>query len=265
MKKKGIVSFDLDMTLLDHQSLQIPPSALKALELLRENYYIVLATGRDMDAYYSRQYLDWVKPDGVIHLNGTKISVGDQVLHRHQMDSALLEQLLLFARQEGFCLGATVGDADYYVHPEVLEFLETALWGECGRQFQDPMKLLDIGVQTLAFFQMPDSEYDGIAAVEAAFPQLRLLPFAGKSGADVVEWSSSKAKGLERLCRHFDVKMENCYAFGDSMNDWEIIKAAGCGVAMGNAVEELKAVADYVTDPIDQNGIWNACRHLGLI
>ena len=54
-------------------------------------------------------------------------------------------------------------------------------------------------------------------------------------------------------------------AFGDSMNDFEIVSRAGIGIAMGNSVEELKAAADYVTDPIDRDGVWNACRHFGWI
>ena len=48
-----MISFDLDMTLLDHRTDQITPSALEAIEKLRPKYKIVLATGRDMDNYYS--------------------------------------------------------------------------------------------------------------------------------------------------------------------------------------------------------------------
>ena len=48
-----MISFDLDMTLLDHRTDQITPSALEAIEKLRPKHKIVLATGRDMDNYYS--------------------------------------------------------------------------------------------------------------------------------------------------------------------------------------------------------------------
>ena len=51
-----MISFDLDMTLLDHRTDQITPSALEAIEKLRPKYKIVLATGRDMDNYYSTSY-----------------------------------------------------------------------------------------------------------------------------------------------------------------------------------------------------------------
>ena len=49
------------------------------------------------------------------------------------------------------------------------------------------------------------------------------------------------------------------------MNDYEIIRAAGIGVAMGNAIEELKTAADYVTDDIGRDGVYKACLHFGLI
>ena len=89
--------------------------------------------------------------------------------------------------------------------------------------------------------------------------------FSGNMGADVVEQEASKAEGLKRLCRYYDIGLEQTVAFGDSMNDYEIVREAGIGIAMGNSVEELKAVADYVADDIDRDGVWKACRHLGLI
>ena len=89
--------------------------------------------------------------------------------------------------------------------------------------------------------------------------------FSGNMGADVVEHEASKAEGLKRLCRYYDIGLEQTVAFGDSMNDYEIVREAGIGIAMGNSVEELKAVADYVADDIDRDGVWKACRHLGLI
>ena len=52
---KTLISFDVDMTLLDHATYKIPDSAMEAIEALRKNHFIVLATGRDMDTYYSRQ------------------------------------------------------------------------------------------------------------------------------------------------------------------------------------------------------------------
>ena len=67
------------------------------------------------------------------------------------------------------------------------------------------------------------------------------------------------------VCEYFGTTMEEAYAFGDSMNDYEILQAVGTGIAMGNADPRLKKVADYVTSDIGEDGIYRACVHLGLI
>ena len=81
----------------------------------------------------------------------------------------------------------------------------------------------------------------------------------------MLEKKNSKANGLKRLCRYYGVDQAHTYAFGDSMNDYEILKEAGVGIAMGNALEELKEAADYVTDDISRDGVYKACLHFGLL
>ena len=59
--------------------------------------------------------------------------------------------------------------------------------------------------------------------------------------------------------------MGETMAFGDGGNDISIIKEAGIGVAMGNAGEEVKEIADYVTSSVDDDGVKNALLHFGVI
>ena len=54
-------------------------------------------------------------------------------------------------------------------------------------------------------------------------------------------------------------------AIGDGGNDIAMLEHAGVGVVMGNASDEVKAVADYVTDSVDEDGVYNALKHFGLI
>ena len=257
MNKQGIISFDLDQTLLDHSIYRIPESALKAVEKLRERFYIVLSTGRDMDNYYSREYKEQVGPDAIIHMNGTKITVGDKMIYDHEMDRELLERIFSYADKAGYAVGVTIGDEDYYLHQEIVRAMDLERWGECGRKFRDAWKLLDGRVRTLAYIGRDEGAKD----LEAHFPELKCLLFAGKRGADVVEKEASKAKGLQRLCDYYGYSMKDVIAFGDSMNDYEMICQAGLGIAMGNAIEELKEVADYITTSVSDDGIWNGCQH----
>ena len=100
--------------------------------------------------------------------------------------------------------------------------------------------------------------------MEEHFPDFKFPMFAGNQGADIVEQEASKAMGLRRLCEYYGIDLSHTIAFGDSMNDLEIIEEAGVGVAMGNALPAIKEAADYVTDPIDKDGVWNACVKLRL-
>lgn len=258
---KGIASFDMDMTLLDHATWKIPESAGRALERLRERYYIVIATGRDMDSKFSEGLKELVEPDAVIHLNGTKITVGDELIYEHLMEKELVRRLLTFAEGKDFAVGITTGEEDYYVNQEFVTRHDLIRWKESDRNFKDPWELLHMDVRTMTYI----GNEEGAKLVEQEFPEVKLPMFSSREGADVVEKEASKAEGLKRLCAYYGISMKDTVAFGDSMNDYEIVREAGIGVAMGNSIEPLKKVADYVTAPIGEDGIWNACAALHLI
>ncbi len=134
---KGLVCFDMDMTLLDHRDWKIPDSARKAVELLRENYYIAIATGRDMDAKYSEGLSEQVQPDGIIHLNGTKVTVDGEMIYEHRMSRDLVERILKFSQGQDFAVGISVGAEDYFMNPEYVTRHDIIRWGQSNRCFRD--------------------------------------------------------------------------------------------------------------------------------
>ncbi|MDO5417412.1 MAG: Cof-type HAD-IIB family hydrolase [Lachnospiraceae bacterium] len=257
MERKSIISFDLDMTLLDHATYQITESAMEAVERLRKHHRIVVASGRDMDNYFSFQFRDQLKPDGIIHMNGTKVTVGEESIYNHFMQKELLTELLQFAKAHELSLGATIDGKDYYTCPDTVRAHDRKKWGDVGRRFGDADALLDMPVRTLAYI----GGEDGVKLLEEAFPQMKFPMFAGKVGADAVEKEASKAEGLKRLCEYWGIDIRNTAAFGDSMNDMEILQEAGIGIAMGNGIPELKDAADYVTADIREDGVRKACEH----
>ena len=72
---------------------------------------------------------------------------------------------------------------------------------------------------------------------------------------EIVPKGCSKADGIRRILEELNIPRENSLGFGDSMNDYDMIKYVGVGVAMGNADEPLKAVADRVTASYTENGV----------
>ena len=75
----------------------------------------------------------------------------------------------------------------------------------------------------------------------------------------------TKSYGMQKMLDFLHVDRKDTIAFGDGYNDLEMLQFVENGVAMGNAVDDLKAVADYVTDSVDQDGIYKAMKELGLI
>ena len=70
---------------------------------------------------------------------------------------------------------------------------------------------------------------------------------------------------LLEAAEDFNIALPDSWMIGDGENDKDMLDFAGIGVAMGNAKDSVKAVADYVTDSVDEHGIENALRHFGLI
>ena len=75
----------------------------------------------------------------------------------------------------------------------------------------------------------------------------------------------TKATGIIHLIEYLNIKREDTIAFGDGHNDSEMIQYCNIGIAMGNAIQKVKDVSDYITDDIDNDGIYNAMKKFNLI
>jgi Cof subfamily protein (haloacid dehalogenase superfamily) len=82
---------------------------------------------------------------------------------------------------------------------------------------------------------------------------------------EVMPKGVDKGYGLQTICDDAGIDISEAVAFGDSYNDIRMIQRAGMGVAMGNAEEALKEVADMVTDDCDHDGIAKALEKLGVV
>lgn len=82
---------------------------------------------------------------------------------------------------------------------------------------------------------------------------------------DVIPASSGKGTAIARVLAHFGLDASQAMAFGDSLNDLEMLRTVGVGVAMGNAKPQLKAVADDVCGAVSEDGIYHYCLEHGLI
>lgn len=76
---------------------------------------------------------------------------------------------------------------------------------------------------------------------------------------------ATQRSGIDFLCEHLGKSKEDCYVFGDSENDRAMLEAVPNSIAMGNASQPIKDVCSYVTASVEEDGIYKAMEHFGLI
>ena len=81
------------------------------------------------------------------------------------------------------------------------------------------------------------------------------LVFAESNNLEASPLNITKASGLVELCKYLNIDLADTVAIGDAPNDTEILKTAGCAVAMGNAADDIKQMADFVTTDNDHDGV----------
>ena len=122
-------------------------------------------------------------------------------------------------------------------------------------------------VNKISFVLRDDVDLAALASEFAGAAKIDTWSLTGK-GPEFGEFGQigvNKGVAVELLAEHLGVSRSELVGFGDARNDLELLAACGTGVAMGQAPQELKDVADYVTAPVDEDGLAQAFAHLGLL
>ncbi len=255
MKYRLLVA-DIDGTLVTSDR-EITPRVLGAVRSAqRSGVRVCLATGRiwqSAEPYFRRLGAD---PPAILYNGGMVFDFGTgAVLRRvplaYEHARAVLKLLREFPEvQPHLYVGDRVYtgranvDTDRYRRKDSLTVEEV---GDLVAFLPpEPMKILIIGAR-------PDLLR--VMARIQALPMSINAVFSEETYLEVLPQGSSKGAALEFVARHLQVPLAGAIAVGDNLNDLEMIRAAGLGVAMGNAPAELKAHAGYVTATNDDEGL----------
>ena len=82
---------------------------------------------------------------------------------------------------------------------------------------------------------------------------------------DISPIGGTKQNGIDQFLKYYDIDLSETMAFGDGGNDIQMLEHVNISVAMGNAHDDVKKIAHYITDSVDDNGIVHALQHFNLI
>lgn len=264
--------FDVDGTLVNFQG-KMPDSAKSALQKAQQNgHQIVLCSGRSKIQIYP--WLLELGFDGVIAATGAYVECGGKVVYKHFMTGEEIRAVTALLDEAEACYSAQAGNrmitsaihrdrqltrfkdlGDEEMIDQIWQYLELA---DNLEQYEDIEKLVyyESKMPVQAIRERLSSICD---VTESSFE-------AAKDDSGEITCSGiNKAYGMHKYIAYAGIAREDTIAFGDGPNDFDMLDYAAIGVAMGNAVEELKNRADFVTKPIDDDGVAYALGELGLI
>ncbi|TQR20149.1 Cof-type HAD-IIB family hydrolase [Psychrobacillus vulpis] len=253
-----ILFFDIDGTILDNDK-NIPVGVKEAIDEAKENgHEVVISTGRS--PFTAKFVLEQLNIDSFICYNGQIVQYKGNVIHKGILDKKELQRLTDFATvrdQPLVYMDSYEMVSNLPEHQDVFESI-SSLKISYPRKAENFFLTNDIH-QALIFCDAEvQKEYEHV------FPNLKFVRWHRVS-CDVLPKGVSKAKGIEILLNHLSKSPEDAIAFGDGLNDLEMLQFVGTGVAMGNSVEGLKQYATFVTDHVSENGLINALKKLNLI
>ncbi|MDF2722327.1 MAG: Cof-like hydrolase [Paenibacillus sp.] len=254
-----VVFFDIDGTLINEHK-RLPQQAIDAVrELQQKGVETVIATGRT--SYLFREFAEKLGIDSYVSINGSYVVHKGSPIFDRPIPRQAIEAFVEHARRHNHPL-VFQGHSDYYAnvenHPLIQESITSLRIDDLPKYDPDFWRNEPV-YQILLHCQAKDEHlYQGI------IPDLRLIRWH-EQAMDVLPTERSKAQGIRALLQHLQVQPSEVVAFGDGLNDKEMLAMAGLGIAMGNAHDELKPFADYITSHVDEDGIGHGLRYAGLI
>ncbi len=263
-----VLIFDIDDTLIKQGESYVKKSAVEGINQAYKNgYKIIVATGR---GYYLMQQdvPDSLPVDYYVTVNGSCINDRNgNVIKCYKMNDEDVDRLIDICLERKYSFAIKFDDSlrTYYNHEDFCEkYCSYAIPRSSVIDETATRSYHKTHGNALDFFIYSDHNeaYD----LKDQFPNVKFVsPTVGLDACEAFMGGLSKGRCLRELVESLGYSLDECMSFGDSENDIEMIEMCKIGVAMGNALGRLKGVADYVTDDIDNDGVYNALKHFEII
>ena len=254
-----LIALDMDGTLLREDKTISDRTKKVIAKAVQKGVKVVLASGRPIEGL--QRYLEELKlkskEDYVMSFNGSVIqnACTKEIISKNILKGSHLKELYALSKVIGVNIHAFSNQG--CITPRMNEYsqLEGSINGievnevnfDMISEEEDIIKIMFIDPEEVlekAIKEIPQAIFEKYTVVRSA-------PFF----LEFLNKASSKGTGVKALAEHLGIKQEEVICIGDAGNDLDMIQFAGLGVAMGNAFEEVKEAADYITHDNEEDGV----------
>lgn len=273
-----LLFIDIDGTLFDHEKDGIPESAKEAILSAKSKVHkIFLSTGRPY-ADIDKEILDFPL-DGMIVSCGAVVYVENKPIYCKTYPQKELINLIQFMLDHdiGFSLD---GIRKNYLSEEAFNCLSDLMFK--NNEDSELSRAMMAKNNCFTFEEMKEEDLKEVVKIsiftknkescEKLFQRIpeSLVGFMYKNNhldlynGEISIKGITKATGLKQIANYLNIPTEDTIAIGDSLNDLDILQAAGLSICMGNGADECKKVADFTTKDISDDGLAYALEHFNL-
>ena len=253
------VFFDIDGTLVSFATHAVPASAREAIGRLRERgVKVFIATGRLL---CHTDAVGDLEVDGYITVNGgCCLTSSGEIIYERSFPRDVLDKVFDLKSRYDFQL-AVMTQKNMYIDRITSRVKTIADMINIYPEVADLKHIIDTQpVLQMCPYISPEVESEIMAQLPECVQSRWIDLFM-----DINLKGIDKSVGARKVMEYYGLTMQEAMAFGDGGNDLPLIRDVAVGVAMGNACNELKAEADYITSSVDEDGVSRALEYFDLI
>ncbi len=274
---KKIIFLDIDGTLTEPGSNEPPKSALEAIRRAQENGHLVfLCTGRNYDMLSPLLRYGF---DGVVGSSGGYVVCGDKVIYDCPMSPEEKELAMETLRKNGIfrtveCIDGAYTDEGF---KELLEEhaksdgnSELLRWRNQIEKSLNIRPMAEYGGQPIYKIVMMMQKEEQLIEPKKLLGGkfdfcIQESDRYGFINGELLKKEYNKGTAVKMVCAHYGIPVEDSIAYGDSMNDLEMMEAAGLSVCVENGSGKIKEMADDICPAVAQDGIYRSFEKYRLI
>lgn len=281
--KRKLLFFDIDGTLVQGGAGQASQPVIQAIRQARANGHLAfLSTGRS-----EMMVDDTIKEigfDGGIFSAGGKVVFNGEKIADYPLKQETVAAIMDIFDHEKNVFYLLECDQMNYKGNMPADYRELLAGSEREGASTELLRILSVLSKA---GQKNAADYDGMPVYKVSFFSLdkvaldrateRMKPLGkvlifenmaeefGVFSGEINDWKINKGVAIADICKHLRADMQDTIAFGDSANDLEMIEAAGLGIAMRNATDDVKVKADRICESVTDDGVVHELKRLQLI